>query len=153
MDGFRFNDLPARLTRNAMKKTKPDTPCYCGMNFDVQQVVVTRRRFELQVTFNDREQNALFLPVQKSGPQLPKEFITRGFEYIQVAGVIDVITQSGFGVGNAMVMAEHSYIHGDESRRRQSSFNRIFPPGSRKPVVRKMLLLLRIPRKMKNNSS
>ena len=49
--------------------------------------------------------------------QFPEEFAAGGFEEIEVAAVIDVISDGAIGVGDTMLMAKNLVSHGRRLKR------------------------------------
>jgi hypothetical protein len=106
MPGFGLQNEPARLIYNAGGEIQADAFRGSGPKLDGEDVVVAGRRLVAQVTFDDGKDDALLLPLQEGGAQVTEKFAARGFQQVEVTGIVDMIADGAIGVGHAMDVFE-----------------------------------------------
>lgn len=61
----------------------------------------------MESAFDNRKDGVLLLQLEERQAQLPEKLASRRLKQIQVAGIINMVAEGAFGVGDAMDMAEN----------------------------------------------
>jgi len=69
---------------------------------DGEEVIVSGRGSVMEVGFDDGEGEVLFVKLGAGGAKVTEEFAAGGFEEVEVTGVVDVVAEGAFGVGDAV---------------------------------------------------
>lgn len=97
--GLVLEDSIGEVQANAFQDGQP--------GFDGEKIVVASWGFVAEVAFDDGENYVLLLPFEKGWSELAEEFTTRGFEDVEVTGIVDVVPDGAFGIGDAMGVVEN----------------------------------------------
>jgi hypothetical protein len=120
VEGFGFEDEFAVLVEDAMAEVEADALDEDGPDFDGEEVVVARHKTITQMSLDDGEDMIALLPFEDGGARGAHEFAAGGLEEVEVAGVVNVIADGAFGVGDAVLIAE-GFGHGRSVKRRVKS--------------------------------
>ncbi len=104
MGGGAGDDLGFIRRENAVLKFEADAGEFSQPKFDLQEVVIARGAFVTEPAFGDGKNCAGFLQFQERFTQMPKEFTAGFFEEVEIPPIIDMVADSAFGVGDAVLV-------------------------------------------------
>lgn len=111
MAGLALNEHAPILPDDAVAESEADTFSLPDMDLHGDEVVVSRCRVVTELAFNDREEEAAFLPRLKGPSKVSKELSPGGLEEVEIAGIVDVIAHRAVGIGNAQGMGKAGRLH------------------------------------------
>ena len=101
------------MVEDAIGEIEADALGFGEPKVDGEEVVVAGGGFVLEVGFDDGKGDLALLPLEKSGAEVTEEFAAGGFEEVEVAGVVEVVADGAFGVGDAMGVLKGRRAHGE----------------------------------------
>lgn len=99
------------LVEDVVGKLEADAGGELEPELDGEEIVVLGGGFEGELGVDDGEGEVAFLPLVEGGSEVAEEFSARGFEEVQVTGMIDVIAKGAFCVGDAVSVLEGLVAH------------------------------------------
>lgn len=109
--GFGLKDEGAVVVEDAAAEIEAHALGGRGPEFDRQEIIVARRRFEAEPAFDDRKDEALLLQIAERRANIVEKRSPSLFEDVQIPRVIDVISDGALGIGDAVLMAENGVSH------------------------------------------
>ena len=106
VEGFRLQQQFAVLVQDAVAKVHAHALQQRGPDFNRQPVVVARGGFVFQSRFDDGENRVRVLQFQNRRAERAEKFPARRLQQIEIAGMVDVVADGAFGVGDAVVVTE-----------------------------------------------
>src|SRR6185503_20382568 len=103
MDGPAFHERPAGLVKDSMTELDADLRQFGYRDFHREYIIVASRPAIAQPGFNHGQDNVRLLQSCQGLAGVPEEFATRLLEDIQVTGVVDMIADRAFGVGDPVL--------------------------------------------------
>ena len=109
VEGFGFEHQEVGGFEDSVSEIEANTFGVRDGKFDLEGIVVTGRGFIADAAFDDGEDSIARLPMEEREAEMLKECAACSFEEVEVAGVIDVISQCTLGVGDTMGMTKNRH--------------------------------------------
>ena len=106
MERFPFEYLFAIGTGHAISEVQAHALCKSEPDLDLEDIVVPGRSMVFEAAFEDWESEVGSLEGQEGFAEVAEEFAAGFLQYIQVAGVINVIANGAFGIRHAVGAGE-----------------------------------------------